>query len=147
VTASLRSSTPPGLTGEDRLSQLSSFAFTYFAHWSENDSDALKFFAAVYSDQVNVHGKPTSARLVLEEKRRFAIQWPERIYTVQPGMLKIRCGGAETCEMVGVVEFLCRNSVRQEKIAGKAEFTLQVSMSAGKLTITGERSSILSYQK
>lgn len=125
------------------------FATTYFAHWSENNADALRFFGHAYAEMINFYDHPVSRELLIDEKRKFAVRWPERIYTTHPSTLRANCNRrTSTCTITGQVEWDCRDPPRGLRSVGLADFTLQVSMAdAENVKVTGEWSTVLSKRE
>jgi hypothetical protein len=122
------------------------FATTYFVHWSESNTDALRYFGSVYGKRINFFDTPISREVLLGEKRKYAERWPERIYTAYPATIKTSCDpAASKCTITGQVEWDCHDSKRGAHSAGLADFTLQIIVSeSGAVSIDGEWSSVVS---
>lgn len=123
------------------------FAAEYFSHWSETNTDALAYFASVYAERVEFYGKPISRSLVLDQKRKFAERWPERVYTVRPSTITARCNDATaTCVLQGIVDWDARNAERGARSAGAANFVLRVSVQHNVTTIESESGSVITRE-
>jgi hypothetical protein len=122
------------------------FATTYFVHWSESNADALRYFASVYGERINFLDKPIPRRVLLDEKRKYADRWPERIYTAYPATIKTSCDlKTSKCTITGQVEWDCRDPKREARSVGLSDFTLQITVyEAGAVSIDGEWSSVVS---
>jgi len=122
------------------------FATTYFVHWSESNTDALRYFAGVYGERINFFDRPIPRRVLLEEKRKYAERWPERIYTAYPETIKTSCDPRTSkCTVTGQVEWDCHDPKRRAQSVGLADFTLQITVSeSGAVSIVGEWSSVVS---
>jgi hypothetical protein len=122
------------------------FVTTYFAHWSESNADALRYFDSVYGERIKFLDKSIPRRVLLEEKRKYAERWPERIYTANPATIKTSCDlKTSRCTITGQVEWDCRDPKRSVRSVGVADFTLQISVGdLGNASIDGEWSSVIS---
>jgi hypothetical protein len=119
------------------------FAGDYFTHWSESNPDALGYFTSVYAGQVDFYGTPLGRSVVLEQKRKFAERWPERIYAVRPSTVQAECGPA-SCNVTGVVDWDARNVERRARTSGSASFRLQVAQSGSRTLIMSESGQVIS---
>ena len=132
---------PPQM--EDRKSGLEAAAHAfpnqYFSHWSERNDDALAYFAKIYAPKINFAGHSIQRDRLLEQKRRFADRWPQRIYTARQDSIRNECTQDGQCTIRGTVEWDCRSTADSEVSRGTADFTLQVSFSADfEPQVTGE---------
>lgn len=134
-------------TRTDLDSVARSFVTSYFAHWSESNADALRFFRSAYAQKVRFFDRSIDARVLLDEKRKFAERWPERIYAALPETIKTRCDpDTATCEVTGQVQWDCRSPEANKGTVGIAEFTFQLAVSSRGVRINGEWSSVVSHQ-
>ena len=119
------------------------FASTYFTHWSETNADALGYFRSAYSPHVVFYGASIERSVVMDQKRKFAERWPERVYAVRGGTVRSRCEG-EACAVVGVVDWDARNGERSARTTGSANFRLDLSMHGARPLILAETGSVIS---
>jgi hypothetical protein len=132
-------STPPPL---DQIA--TTFAEDYFAHWSETNTNALIYFGSVYAERVEFYGKLISRSVLIDQKRKFAERWPERVYTVRPSSVTTHCNDATaTCTLEGIVDWDARNGEGGPRSAGSANFDLRVTIRHGTTTIYGEAGSVI----
>jgi hypothetical protein len=121
------------------------FAADYFSHWSETNDNALKYFESVYAERVEFYGKLTSRSVLIEQKRKFAERWPERVYTVRPSSVTTRCNATTaTCVLEGIVDWDARRGEGDARSLGAANFTLKVTVQHGAATIESESGSVIS---
>jgi len=125
------------------------FVGAYFAHWSESNSDALRYFETAYAGTINFDGHPVPRQLLMAEKRKYAAHWPERIYTTRPSTIKATCTESTSeCTITGQVEWDCRDIDGGQRSVGLANFTLQIRMSAQQeVKVTGEWSSVIARRQ
>ena len=145
-----QSKTPAPLQPNVKLDEVArAFANTYFAHWSETNSDALRYFGGVYAESITFFDRPVQRSALLEEKRKFAERWPERIYTARPPSIKTNCSSETSkCTITGQVEWDCRNPSENQRSVGVANFTLQIVVSQiGGVTVAGEWSTVVARLK
>jgi hypothetical protein len=96
----------------------------YFATWSKSGTD-VEALSHYYNDMVSFFGGSVSRDRVMDEKRKFAIRWPIRHYTVNPGSLFVQCdtGG---CSVTGVVNWDCTSLERGAHSVGSANYALRI---------------------
>jgi hypothetical protein len=123
------------------------FAADYFSHWSDTNANALKYFATVYAERVEFYGKVTSRSVLVEQKRKFAERWPERVYTVRPSSIATSCNDATaTCTLEGTVDWDARSADGSTRSAGVANFTLKVTVQHDAVTIESESGEVISRE-
>ncbi|PDT79782.1 hypothetical protein [Sinorhizobium sp. BJ1] len=98
------------------------FMTAYHDAWSMENESALQFMDRAYGDVVEFYGKATPKAGVIDEKRRFAMRWPTRAYSVKPGSEHVSC--ATTCRVDGVVDWYAKRGVGDRVSSGSAEFSL-----------------------
>ena len=86
--------TTPARTPETAAARYADF---FFAHWSESNEAALRFFEHVYSPSINFRGTPISRAEVMDEKRRYVERWPTRVYLVRPAACGPTARAARAC--------------------------------------------------
>ncbi len=134
----------PSRENLDEVARL--FANSYFAHWSETNEDALRYFGDVYAESITFFDRQVQRTVLLNEKRKYAERWPERIYTARPSTIKTNCTSETSkCTITGQVEWDCRNPPENQHSVGLANFTLQIVISqVGGVTVAGEWSTVVS---
>lgn len=121
------------------------FASTYFAHWSETNTDALGYFQSVYAAHVAFYGTSLDRAVVVAQKRKFAERWPERIYAVRGDSVRSECQ-AGACAVSGIVDWDARSSERSARTAGSANFRLDLAMGGRQPSILAETGSVISRE-
>ena len=135
--------TPP--RQNDLQSSAERFVSATVESWSGPAKQALSLLATSYADRVDYYGSATARNLLLKEKQRFAVRWPERKYTVRPNTLTSSCDpGSSECIVEGIVDFISRNEKRGTQSSGTATFSYQVKATDRGFEILGERGSTLS---
>jgi hypothetical protein len=120
------------------------FVNDYWAHWSESNEDALAYLAKIYADEVDFYGKQVSRHKLMDEKRRFAERWPERVYTARPTSISTHCDAdSATCTVTGVVDWDCRSAARRAKSIRVANFTFRLTLTTNRVAIVGESGSVI----
>ncbi len=116
------------------------YADLFFAHWSESNEAALRFYARIYAPSVNFRGTAIPRDQVMDEKRRYVERWPTRIYLIRPGSLRAECDeGARLCTVTGDVAWDCRSAERRAETTGLATFTIQLRIpKEGDVQVAGE---------
>jgi len=132
-------------TPKDLDSIARKFVDTYFGHWSETNGQAMRYFRRVYAEQVHFFDQTVEARVVLDEKKLFAEQWPERVYTAMPDTIKTRCDQeTRTCDITAHVEWNCDSPARNMANIGRGEYTFRISVSPrGAVRIHEEKARII----
>lgn len=131
--------------GKDRGAVAIAFVDAYFAHWSETNADALRYFGTIYFQRVDFYGQSIPAAVVMDQKAKFADRWPERIYAVRSGSTKADCA-AQGCEVTGVVDWDARNGAAGKRSAGSAAFQLRVAFQGSRPLIVSETGQVLSRE-
>lgn len=125
--------------------QARAFVHDYFAHWSEDNSEALAYFGDSYAQEVSFYGKPVDRMTLLHGKRDYAERWPVRVYTVRPDGLRVFCNDAtQTCTISGIVDWDCRSAARRAHSTGSANFSLTTVMTGGHGKVLAETGSVIS---
>ena len=121
------------------------FVQEYFAHWSEDNGEALAYFGASYAQEVSFYGKPVDRVTLLHGKRDYAERWPVRVYTVRPDGLRVFCNDAtQTCTISGIVDWDCRSAARRAHSVGSANFSLTAVMAGKRGEVLAETGSVIS---
>lgn len=132
----------PNMSSQQEASQ---FAEDYFAHWSENNDEAISYFSSIYLDSVVYYGSPTSKTAILKQKTAFVKRWPLRIYTVEPNTMTVTCDGSGAdCIVSGVVQWDCRSIARNAHSIGSANFRLALNISPTGVKVAEENGSVIS---
>jgi len=114
------------------------YADLFFAHWSESNAAALRFYARIYAPSVNYRGTAIPREQIMDEKRRYVERWPTRVYLVRPGSVRAECD-ARLCTVTGDVAWDCRSAERRAETTGLATFTIQLSIpKQGNVQVAGE---------
>jgi hypothetical protein len=139
---------PPHRSAQAPIDQTAAlFASDYFSHWSETNANALQYFESVYAPHVEFFGKPIDRNILIDQKRKFAERWPERVYTVRPSTITARCNDARAmCVMEGIVDWDARNPASGARTAGAANFTMKVTVQHGSVMIESESGSVISRE-
>jgi hypothetical protein len=141
--ASPRASPPRQQSGPIAQSA-AEFISDYFTHWSESNSAALSYFGKAYAPRTEFYGKLVTRELLLEQKRKFAERWPQRVYTVRPATINTNCDKtAAICIVIGTVDWDVRNANLGARSTGTAEITLKVRVDRGYVEIMGESGSVI----
>jgi len=123
------------------------FAAEYFNRWSEQNGQALAFFAGAYASEVNFYGQRLARPLLLAEKRDYTARWPVRVYSARPDSLRAFCNPANaTCVVTGVVDWDCRNPQRDTQSVGTANFILTVRLVGDGTRILAEAGSVITRE-
>ncbi len=129
-------------TAEDRARH---FADDYFAHWSEQNRDAIGYFGTTYAQTVTYYGKSIDHDTLLQSKRGYAERWPVRVYNPRPASIHSFCNPAGTvCTVSGIVDWDCRNPAGNAASTGSANFSLTVSLASGREQVLAESGSVIS---
>jgi hypothetical protein len=100
--------------------------------------------AKIYAGQVDFYGKPLSRSKLMDEKRRFAERWPQRVYTARPTSISTSCDvDSAICTVTGVVDWDCRSAERLAKSSGVANFTFRLTLTTNRIAIVGESGSVI----
>lgn len=122
-----------------------SFTHDYFAHWSDDNGEALAYFGTSYAQEVSFYGKPVDRATLLHGKRDYAERWPVRVYTVRPEGLRVFCSDAtQTCTISGIVDWDCRSTARRAHSVGSANFSLTAVMAGAHGKVLAETGSVIS---
>src|SRR5579875_3823762 len=116
------------------------FARSYFRYWSQSSDSALAYLGAAYAPIIEFYGKPIARSKLIDEKRRYAERWPFRLYTLEPGTLRVQCADYDIpskCSVSGVVHWDCRSEARNALSTGAAEFALNLSIGYRSVLIVG----------
>jgi hypothetical protein len=116
-----RTSPPVSSSAEQQVSRL---VDAYFVYWSQSGTD-VESLAPYYADMVSYYGTMTSRDQIMDAKRKFAIRWPVRRYTINPSSLFVQCEGG-SCTVTGVVVWDCTSAERAAHSAGTANFALGI---------------------
>lgn len=130
------SAAPPSMTTEQKAL---AFAAAYHDAWSNENTVALQFLDKAYGGVVDFYGKPVPKADVIEDKRKFALRWPTRAYSVKRGSERASC--TDTCRVIGVVEWYAKRDVGDRVSSGAAEFALTWDPMTA--TITSETGKVL----
>ena len=121
------------------------FADDYFAHWSEQNRDAIGYFGTAYAQTVTYYGKSIDHDTLLQSKRGYAERWPVRVYNPRPASIHTFCNPAGTvCTVSGIVDWDCRNPAGNAASTGSANFSLTVSLADGREQVLAESGSVIS---
>ncbi len=131
----------------EMLSQAITFVSQHQRSWSQSNTNSLLEISANYASIVNYYGKSMPAEAVMEDKRNFAIRWPERDYKFYPDYAASRCDTSSKCEVVGIVEWIASSSVRNDSSTGKAEVFFEVVSNGDSLHIVREGGQVISRTK
>ena len=107
------------------------FIQAYHEAWSGENDFALRFMSDAYEDVVDFYGKPISRNEVLEEKKRFAIRWPDRIYKIKSDTFSVRC--EHFCRLSAVVVWYAQSTPRNASSSGEATFTVDWNPATGRI--------------
>jgi hypothetical protein len=128
----------PAPAGSLAEQQVRRFVLDYHSYWSRAGTN-VDGLAAYYADSVSLYGAVVSRDKLMEQKRKFAIRWPIRQYTVDPSSLFVQCEGG-TCSVAGVVTWDCSSQERAAHSTGSANFALRIVNGV----IVSENGSVLS---
>jgi len=143
--ASMRPPTVKPTPSQDINDIARNFVSAYFEHWSAPNAEALQYFRSVYAATIKFDNREIARDALLEAKRKFADRWPNRIYVAEPSSVETNCDQtSRRCQIVGIVEWDCRDPHTGAKSLGRAKFTLLVTISPNNpLQVDGEWSSII----
>jgi hypothetical protein len=120
------------------------FFMTLQARWSMDNATALATLRDAYTDPVGYYGKVLAKQTVLDEKRAFAVRWPERTYSVRPGSMNVTCEpGGRLCTVIAIVEWRAASAARGAVSNGAATYEMQFLQEGGRISIIGESATIL----
>jgi hypothetical protein len=120
------------------------FALKYLNLWSSPNPVALAASASFYAPSVSFHGHQRSRASVLEEKRRFAARWPDRVYDYRPGTMQVACEAAGTrCTVWSIFDFVAGGPHGTRRSAGIGDHELVVSFTGKAPVIVSETSRVL----
>jgi hypothetical protein len=125
---------PAGSLAEQQARRL---VLDYHSYWSQAGTN-VDGLAAYYANTVSLYGTMVSREKLMDEKRKFAIRWPIRQYTVNPSSLFVQCDGG-TCSVAGVVTWDCSSQERGAHSTGSANFEMRIVNG----TIISENGSVL----
>ena len=128
-------SAPTASTAEQQAARL---VQAYHAYWSQGGAN-VENLAQYYADTVSLYGTVVSRDKVMDAKRKFAVRWPVRQYTVNPNSLFVQCEG-NTCSVSGVVAWDCTSQERGAHSSGNANFAFRIVNGV----IVSENGSVLS---
>lgn len=119
------------------------FTAAYHEAWSGLNASALQFMDKAYGNMVDFYGKPVTKAEVVDEKRKFALRWPTRAYSVRHGSEHASC--STTCQVDGVVDWYAKRDVGDRVSSGSAEFSLTWDPATG--VILSETGKVLETDK
>lgn len=91
------------------------------------EQEYLRFMADTYTEYVTYYGNVLPRMYVLEDKRKFMAQWPDRSYSIRPGTLKVTCpSSGNYCNATGIMNFTVISDTK--RISGSAEFKYGIKM-------------------
>ena len=121
------------------------FADDYFAHWSEQNGEAIGYFSTTYAKTVTYYGKSVNHDTLLQSKRGYAERWPVRVYNPRPASVHSFCNAAATvCTVTGIVDWDCHNPAGNATSTGSANFSLTISLAEGRDQVLAESGSVIS---
>lgn len=114
----------PAPAGSQAEQQARRFVLDFHSYWSQAGTN-VDGLSAYYADTVSLYGTMVSRDKLMDAKRKFAIRWPIRRYSVDPSSLFVQCDG-NNCSVAGVVKWDCSSQERGAHSTGSANFALQV---------------------
>lgn len=120
------------------------FAFRYLDLWSAPNQVALAAASSFYGPTVRFHGRIRTLGSVLEEKRRFAERWPDRVYRHLPRTAQVTCeAGGAYCTVRSSFDFTAINPSDGRRSLGTGEHQLVVNLSGARPVIAAEDSRVV----
>ncbi len=119
------------------------FAHAYHGAWSSPNEAALTFMSGIYTESIEFYGNVVSAAAVMEEKRKFALRWPVRDYSVRDRSLSVACKDS-VCSVSAVVDWFAHSPARARSSNGVASFEFQINID--RLSVIRETGSVLRGQ-
>jgi hypothetical protein len=117
----------------------SNFISSLFAGWSSPNAQPLQALETLYADEVTYYGKVLSRDAVLDDKRRFVVRWPQRLYTIRSGTLLTQCdSGSLRCTVSGTVDWAAAKDAKRS--TGVASFSYTLAPAGTALKIAEETS-------
>lgn len=114
------------------------------SRWSMDNATALATLKDAYADPVGYYGKVLAKQTVLDEKRAFALRWPERTYAARPGSMNVTCEpGGRLCTVIAIVDWRAASAARGAVSNGAATYEMQFLQEGGRISIIGESATIL----
>jgi len=128
--------------GENREIMAKAFILGFILSGSLPTDDLAEMAGNAYSDTVEFYGKELSKVEVIQDKRKYAERWPERISTARPSTIQVLCVG-ELCRVTGIYDWTVSNDAKRKRLTGSATFDYIVDMSAGTYRIVSENGTVL----
>lgn len=108
------------------------------------DEEYLQTMTNVYTANVTYYGKVTSRQDLLEDKRKFLVKWPSRLYSIRPGSMMVGCTPAgDICKANGIVDFAVVSDEAGKMIIGSAEIKYVLQIRGEGAFITNEDGKVL----
>lgn len=117
----------------------------YFDTWSGSNGDAIEFLGRTYAPQVEYFGKRVARSEVMREKTEFVERWPQRTYTLRPGV-SVHCSMSQLCSVHGLVDWRAYSPARNSTSVGTASFTLSFRVGGLAPSLVSETSKVLTRQ-
>lgn len=130
--------------GDDYGSVAIAASDKYFSTWSDSNAEAIAFLEHTYAPQVDYFGTRVAKSEVMREKSAFVERWPQRTYTVRPGVSAL-CEN-DVCRVQGVVDWHVYSPARDSTSVGTASFVLSFDVGGLSPTLVSEMSSVLARQ-
>jgi uncharacterized protein YgiM (DUF1202 family) len=120
----------------------------YWSRWSMPNDVILLAVEDFYGDPVDFYGGQKSRADVVEEKRRFALRWPERRYTPETNSTQVQCDSASaTCVVRGLLDWNVYSPDRNVTSTGVANYSFTLKFdSDGTIHIVSEGGTVVSRQ-
>ena len=116
---------PPQKPRADRRTICSQSMQAYFSDWSQENGTALSRIGSAYAPEVSFFGKRTTRAAVIEEKRKFAVRWPERRYAIRAGSVSVTVTNG-TCSLTGIVDWSASSQALRKNPRGSASFVFEL---------------------
>ena len=145
------SSTPAPVQSPDKINldrAAAVFVQKYFAHWSADDGQALRFLEEMFDDRVDFYGASRLKRDIIKEKIAFIKRWPARVYVERQKSVQIFCNQAtKQCSVTGLIDWEARSSARNAVAAGVSSFSFVLDFTRGDLRVVSEDGAVIERRK
>jgi hypothetical protein len=124
------------------------FIETYMRRSEGDPAAVVAYMRDAFASEVAYYGKQVSSQQVVEEKRRYLAQWPQRTYVLKPETIRVDCDNRQSiCRIAGELDYRTSNLSRNRVAAGTASFELRVQFLPAGARIIEESGRVLARRQ